>query len=108
MPDSEASAVLPNMRSTAANIAAACFFRELHMVQVIKHDLEFILKQIKIAEAHAAGGDLATLVAEAGGVDPTAVGTPSQAHLLPYGLRTVDGSYNNLIDGQEEWGASDN
>ena len=26
------------------------------MVQLVKHDLEFILKQIKIAEAHAAGG----------------------------------------------------
>ena len=29
------------------------------MVTLVKHDLEFILKQIEIAEAHAAGGDLA-------------------------------------------------
>ncbi|MFC4171993.1 peroxidase family protein [Microvirga sp. GCM10011540] len=78
------------------------------MVQLVKHDLEFILKQIKIAEAHAAGGDLATLVARAGGYDPTAPGgAPAQAHLLPYGLRTVDGSYNNLIPGREKWGAAD-
>lgn len=77
------------------------------MVQLTKHDLSFILKQIKISEAHAAGGDLAKLVAEAG-LDAGAVqnGTPLQAHLLPYGLRTVDGSYNNLLDGQERWGAS--
>ncbi|MBM6596402.1 peroxidase family protein [Microvirga pudoricolor] len=72
------------------------------MVQLIKHDLEFILKQIKIAEAHAAGGDLATLVAGYNGNDGLA-----QAHLLPYGLRTVDGSYNNLLPGRENWGASD-
>jgi hypothetical protein len=62
------------------------------MVNIIKHDLQFILQQIKIAEAHAAGGDLATLI-----------GNP----LLPYGLRTVDGSYNNLIPGREQWGAAD-
>ncbi|QQR39259.1 peroxidase family protein [Devosia rhizoryzae] len=77
------------------------------MVNLVKHDLEFILKQIKIAEAHAGGEDLAKLVAEAGGVDPNAApGAALQPHLLPYGLRTVDGSYNNLIDGREEWGAA--
>ena len=47
-------------------------------------DLEFILAQIKIAEAHAAGTPLSELV-----VDPH----------LPFGLRTVDGTYNNLIEG---------
>ena len=39
------------------------------MVNLVKHDLEFILKQIKIAEAHAAGGDLAALVAGYNGND---------------------------------------
>jgi Ca2+-binding RTX toxin-like protein len=77
------------------------------MVNLVKHDLEFILKQIKIAEAHAAGGDLRKLVAEAGGLDPNASTTPTQAFLLPYGLRTVDGTYNNLVEGRETWGASD-
>ncbi|WP_411340015.1 peroxidase family protein [Sphingopyxis sp. J-6] len=72
------------------------------MVQLTKHDLGFILNQIKIAEAHAAGGDLAELVAGYNGNDGFA-----QAHLLPYGLRTVDGSYNNLLPGRENWGASD-
>ena len=77
------------------------------MVNLVKHDLEFILKQIKIAEAHAAGGDLRKLVAEAGGLDPNAATTPTQAFLLPYGLRTVDGTYNNLVEGRETWGAAD-
>ncbi len=62
------------------------------MASFNKHDLQFILKQIEIAERHAAGEDLATLV-----------GNP----LLPYGLRTVDGTYNNLLEGREEWGAAD-
>ncbi|KQY26650.1 peroxidase family protein [Rhizobium sp. Root482] len=62
------------------------------MVNLVKHDLEFILRQIKIAEAHAEGGDLAALV-----------GNP----LAPYGLRTVDGSHNNLVPGRIEWGAAD-
>ena len=77
------------------------------MVNLVKHDLEFILKQIKIAEAHSAGGDLRKLVAEAGGLDPNAATTPTQAFLLPYGLRTVDGTYNNLVEGRETWGAAD-
>ena len=56
------------------------------------HDLRFILDQIRIAEAHAAGTPLADLV--------------GNLH-LPYGLRTVDGSYNNLVEGRERWGAAD-
>ncbi|WP_238257127.1 peroxidase family protein, partial [Methylorubrum podarium] len=72
------------------------------MVALVKHDLEFILKQIEIAEAHAQGGVLAELVAGYNGNDGL-----TQAHLLPYGLRTVDGSYNNLLPGREKWGASD-
>jgi hypothetical protein len=61
-------------------------------VKLNQHDLEFILKQIKIAEAHVAGTPLTQLI--------------DQPH-LPYGLRTVDGTYNNLIPGRETWGASD-
>lgn len=61
-------------------------------VKLNQHDLEFILKQIKIAEAHVGGTPLTQLI--------------DQPH-LPYGLRTVDGSYNNLIPGRENWGASD-
>ncbi|MEO3433630.1 peroxidase family protein [Inquilinus sp. CAU 1745] len=61
-------------------------------VKLNQHDLQFILDQIKIAEAHVAGTPLDQLIA--------------QPH-LPYGLRTVDGTYNNLIEGRETWGSAD-
>jgi Ca2+-binding RTX toxin-like protein len=61
------------------------------MVTLVVHDLQFILQQIKIAEAHAAGTPLTDLV---------------DNPLLPWGLRTVDGSYNNLNAGRELWGSS--
>jgi Ca2+-binding RTX toxin-like protein len=64
------------------------------MVTYIRSDLEFILDQIKIAEAHAAGQPLYG----PGGLVP--------AYNLSFGLRTVDGSYNHLLPGQEKWGAS--
>ncbi|SDN53347.1 peroxidase family protein [Pseudomonas jinjuensis] len=62
------------------------------MANFIKSDLEFILQQIFIAEAHANGEDLANLLPNA---------------QVPFGLRTVDGSYNNLLDGQSAFGAAD-
>jgi hypothetical protein len=49
------------------------------MATLIKSDLEFILQQILIAEAHAAGADLTILLPNA---------------FAPLGLRTVDGSLN--------------
>ncbi len=61
-------------------------------VNYIRSDLEFILQQILIAEQHAAGADLATLIPNA---------------FVPFGLRTVDGSLNNLVPGNEDFGASD-
>ncbi len=65
------------------------------MVSYIKSDLDFILKQIKISEAHAAGQPLYG----PGGLIP--------AYNLSWGLRTVDGSNNHLLPGQETWGAAD-
>ncbi len=60
-------------------------------------DLNFILDQIRVAEAHAAGTDLLSLV-------------PNVRAAV--GLRTVDGSFNNLVDfggiNQTEFGAADN
>jgi Ca2+-binding RTX toxin-like protein len=77
------------------------------MVTYIKSDLEFILKQIKIAEADAAfrqgisTGDpnnVAKPLFGTGGSIPT--------YNLSWGLRTVDGTYNNPL--HPEWGAADN
>ncbi|WPC06764.1 peroxidase family protein [Pseudomonas benzenivorans] len=63
------------------------------MANFIKSDLEFILQQILIAEANANGEDLLSLLPNT---------------LVPFGLRTVDGSNNNLLAGQSEFGAADN
>ena len=71
---------------------------------VTPSDLSFILKQVKIAEAHvrnttSATGPCGALV----GNGPNQIPSP----LVSYGLRTVDGSCNNLIAGQERFGAAD-
>jgi Ca2+-binding RTX toxin-like protein len=63
------------------------------MVAYIRSDLDFILAQIEIAEAHAAGQPLYG----PGGLIPT--------YNLAWGLRTVDGSNNNLL--HPTWGSSD-
>jgi len=64
-------------------------------------DLEFILAQIQISESHAAGNDLLC----ASPLDTTGKCVPDEN--LPYGLRTVDGSFNNLAAGQDQWGSAD-
>ena len=71
------------------------------MVALVKHDLQYILKQIRIAERHSAGEDLLTLVSGA------ALGsTQTSPQLLPLGLRTVDGTFNNLMPGMSTIGAA--
>ncbi len=60
------------------------------MVTYIRSDLEFILQQILIAEQNAAGTPLTDILPNAE---------------VPFGLRTVDGSFNNLI--HPELGAAD-
>jgi Ca2+-binding RTX toxin-like protein len=62
------------------------------MANFSKSDLEFILKQIFIAEANADGASLIDLL-------------PNSQ--VPFGLRTVDGSFNNLVTGQTEFGSAD-
>ena len=59
-------------------------------------DLRFIFQQILVAQEHASGGTLL-------GPGPLQVHDPQ----LPVGLRTVDGSFNNLVPGQESFGAAD-
>lgn len=60
--------------------------------QFTRLDLEFILKQIKIAEANATGTPLESMV---------------QIPTLQFGLRTVDGSFNNIVPGQAAFGTAD-
>ncbi len=66
-------------------------------------DLTFILRQIKIAEAHVASGQASPLQAIMDEYNVTAV----NAAQLPAGLRTVSGEYNNLLPGGETVGAAD-
>jgi Ca2+-binding RTX toxin-like protein len=62
------------------------------MATLTLSDLDFILAQIRIAEAHAAGTPLGDQI-----TDP----------FMPHGLRTVDGTHNNLFPGQSTFGAAD-
>ncbi len=63
------------------------------MVSYIRSDLEFILEQIKIAERNAAGEDLRDILPNV---------------QVPWGLRTLTGIDNNLVQSQAEFGAADN
>jgi Ca2+-binding RTX toxin-like protein len=65
-------------------------------VEPDSRDLDFILKQILRAEAHPDGN--------VNGPNPA---TDVISALLPEGLRTVSGVYNNLVPGQEQFGAAD-
>jgi len=62
------------------------------MASFLKSDLAFILDQIIIAEMDAAGADFRSLVPNV---------------QVPYGLRTIDGSFNNLLAEQSSFGAAD-
>lgn len=78
------------------------------MVTYIKSDLEFILEQIKISEAHALyletdGAEGAPLFGESLNANPASI----PAYNIAWGLRTVDGTYNHLLPGQETWGSAD-
>ncbi|HIL02000.1 MAG TPA: hypothetical protein EYG06_07930, partial [Myxococcales bacterium] len=55
-------------------------------------DMDFIFKQIRISERHVAGEELADIL-------------PNSS--IPWGLRTVDGKFNNLLPGQENFGRAD-
>jgi Ca2+-binding RTX toxin-like protein len=76
-------------------------------------DLRFILKQIKISEYNATKENATTGAPVAGhplfGVDRDPVTNAFlqvNNPLLPFGLRTVDGSDNNGIAGQDKFGAA--
>jgi hypothetical protein len=71
-------------------------------------DLAFILKQIKIAEDTSIGYtpiippvSILQAIMDAYGLDA------ANAAIAPFGLRTVDGSFNNLLPGQNHFGAAD-
>jgi hypothetical protein len=71
--------------------------------EITPSDLAFILKQIKIAEHHAGTFTAEDPCRGLVGDGPNQIPSP----LVSYGLRTVDGSCNNLIADQEQFGAAD-
>jgi hypothetical protein len=75
---------------------------------VNKADLDFILKQIKIAEATSLGYTPSVAPVSVMEAIMNAYGlSATDATIAPFGLRTVDGSYNSLIPGNEKVGAAD-
>ena len=73
-----------------------------------KSDLDFILKQIKISEQHIATRTTENPCGTLLGTGPNQIpNNGTNGEVLPWGLRTVDGSCNNLLPGQEHFGAAD-
>jgi len=75
---------------------------------VTPKDLAFILQQIKISEQHAANPARTASDPCAGllGSGPDQIPGTGQGVELPWGLRTVDGSCNNLLPGKEYFGTA--
>jgi len=75
---------------------------------VTPRDLDFILKQIKISEQHAANPARTASDPCAGllGSGVNQIPGTGQGVELPWGLRTVDGSCNNLLPGKEYFGTA--
>src|SRR6185295_5821481 len=77
------------------------------MVQFIRSDLDFILQQIQYAE------ELTALTAPDGSLSSADILSVLPNVQVPWGLRTVDGSYNNLVFNenlgidQTQYGAAD-
>ena len=72
------------------------------MAKFNKNDLRFVLDQIKIAEDNSYTGWAGT-----SGTGGLPIYDLIDDPLLSLGLRTVDGTFNNLIPGQENFGAAD-
>src|SRR5262245_24858382 len=93
-PTAPVVAVAPPIPTTPPPVADATAGGEGAML--VRSDLDFILKQIKIAEAHVAGAPLQDLIPNI---------------RLAYGLRSVDGSENTFLRtggfNQTDFGAAD-
>ncbi len=72
-----------------------------------RSDIRFILKQIKIAEQHAATATPQNPCGTLLGGGPNQIPNQNgQGVELPWGLRTVDGSCNNLVAGRDGFGSA--
>lgn len=97
--------VVPSPATTPAASGAAAVGQGFNLN---RSDLRFIMRQIRISERHTATRTPANPCGTLLGTDPDQIPNGNQQGAqLPWGLRTVDGSCNNLIPGQEEFGAAD-
>ena len=72
------------------------------MAKFNKNDLRFVLEQIRIGEDNSHTGWVGL-----NGTGGTPLADLIDDPLLTLGIRTVDGTFNNLIPGQENFGAAD-
>src|SRR3954451_855915 len=98
------------LTATSSSAAVAAAVRPVgNGFVVTPGDLAFILKQIKIAERHSTtytpAKPCSTLLNQVGDGIPDAEQVPDI--LTSYGLRTVDGSCNNLKAGDQNFAAAD-
>ena len=85
---------------TASAVVAAPVGQGFSMTS---NDLAFLLRQVQVGEAHAATATADDPCGTQVGTGPDQVRSP----LLPHGLRTVDGTCNNLASGNEGFAAVD-
>ncbi len=99
-------AMIASSLATTMGVAEADTHDDDVEFEVTEHDLEFILEQIQISEAHAeaevTGDEDYSLVCE----DPADTTFTCVPHpRLPWGLRTITGEDNNLRPGRSHYGA---
>src|SRR3954447_2437430 len=106
-----ALALVMQVLSLASNTASAAVGPVGNGFVVTAGDLSFILKQIKIAERHSITLDAAHPCSTMLNNSVVDDGIPDNEQvpdiLTSYGLRTVDGSCNNLKTGDENFAAAD-
>jgi hypothetical protein len=96
--------MMPAITSSVATAAVAPEGQGFHLNA---SDLRHIFKQIQIAEQHVANpGTPDNPCASLVGDGPNQIPRAGNGRELPWGLRTVDGSCNNVfpIEGRDTWG----
>ena len=75
-------------------------------LELSPNDLAFILQQVRISEQHAATATATDPCSTLIGPGVNQIPAGPNAEELPFGLRTVNGICNNLVPGQESFGAT--
>ncbi|MFZ4717892.1 MAG: peroxidase family protein [Ilumatobacteraceae bacterium] len=100
------STVMVAIGGQQAAVAVAARPTAPQRINLTLQDLEFILAQIQIGEAHPFGQDLICTAPDAL-TNPVACTTSIPNVNRQFGLRQTDGQHNNLVDGRSTWGSAD-